>query len=161
MKKEYNFDTLDYGKAKIILNDDTLTISRSGLIAKMKYGHTGERTIIINQISAVEVKEAKMTMGHIQFILAGTIAKKQPLFSSQKNRVDDNTIMFGKKEKNVEAKEIKEYIENYNSQNHNSTTVIQESDKYDQLSKLKKLLDENVISQEEFDSEKSKLLNKN
>lgn len=158
MKKEYNFDTLDYGKVRIILDNDTLTISRKGLIAKMKYGHTGERTIMINQISAVEVKEAKITMGYIQFILAGTIAKKQPLFASQKNRADDNTIMFGKKEKNADAKEIKNYIENYNSKSTDANNRFKE-DKYDKLSKIKKLLDDNIISQEEFECEKSKILN--
>lgn len=113
LNNEYNFDTLDYGKAKIIINKNTITISRSGLMAKLKYGHTGNRTIFINQISAVEVKEAKFTMGHIQFILAGTTAKKQPLYAKQKDRCDENTIMFSKKENNIDAQEIKKYIENY------------------------------------------------
>ena len=36
--------------------------------------------------------------------------------------------------------------------------VIKEDDKYDKLAKLKKLLDDNVITQEEFENEKSKLL---
>ncbi|MBC5840740.1 SHOCT domain-containing protein [Flavobacterium sp. F-380] len=39
------------------------------------------------------------------------------------------------------------------------TTVVSKSDKYDQLKKLKDLLADGTISQEEFDSEKKKLLN--
>ena len=35
---------------------------------------------------------------------------------------------------------------------------IKEEDKYDKLAKLKKLLDDNVITQEEFEKEKAKLL---
>ena len=155
MKKEYIFDTFDYGKVTIVLNNDSLTISRSGLMAKLKYGHAGKKTFMINQISAVEIKDAGITMGHIQFIFAGTIAKKQPLFASQKDRADENTVMFSKKEKNIEAQEIKEYIEKYNS---NQTNNIAE-DKYDKLEKLQKLLDNGTINQDEFEEEKRKILN--
>lgn len=154
MKKEYIFNTLDYGNVKIIINDNSITISRSGFMSKMKYGHTGDRTFLINQISAVEVKNAGFIMGHIQFILAGTQAKKQPLFASQKDRADENTIMFSNKKNNIDANEIKEYIENYNN---NSDKKI--DNEYDKLFKLKKLLDEKVITQEEFEKEKSKILN--
>ena len=38
------------------------------------------------------------------------------------------------------------------------TTIVKEEDKYDKLAKLKKLLDDNAITQEEFESEKAKLL---
>lgn len=41
----------------------------------------------------------------------------------------------------------------------NSNTIQHSDDKYDKLSKLKKLLDENVINQEEFEKEKQKILN--
>lgn len=39
-------------------------------------------------------------------------------------------------------------------------TSEERNQKYDQLSKLKKLLDEGVISQDEFESEKEKILNR-
>lgn len=45
--------------------------------------------------------------------------------------------------------------------NTSNSVVVQESDKYDKLSKLKKLLDQGVISQEEFDIEKKKVLEEN
>lgn len=41
----------------------------------------------------------------------------------------------------------------------NNNTIQHSDDKYDKLSKLKKLLDENVINQEEFEKEKQKILN--
>ncbi len=155
MQKEYNFDTLDYGKARIIINNDSITISRSGLMAKMKYGHIGERTFMIDQISAVELKEAGLIMGHIQFIVAGTVAKKQPLFASQKDRADDNTVMFSNKKLNADAREIKEYIENYKSST-SSTNNVQSATA--QVKELKELLDMGAISQEEFDKKKKELL---
>ncbi len=40
------------------------------------------------------------------------------------------------------------------------TVVVDKEDKYDQLKKLKGLLDEGVISQEEYDAEKKKILDK-
>ena len=157
MQKEYNFDTLDYGKARIIINNDSITISRSGFMAKMKYGHTGERTFMIDQISAVELKEAGLIMGHIQFIIAGTIAKKQPLFASQKDRADDNTVMFSNKNLNAVAREIKEYIENYKSNANSNNANVQSAAA--QVKELKELLDMGAISQEEFDKKKKELLN--
>ena len=156
MQKEYNFDTLDYGKARIIINNDSITISRSGFMAKMKYGHTGERTFMIDQISAVELKEAGLIMGHIQFIIAGTIAKKQPLFASQKDRADDNTVMFSNKNLNAVAREIKEYIENYKSNANSNNANVQSAAA--QVKELKELLDMGAISQEEFDKKKKELL---
>lgn len=41
----------------------------------------------------------------------------------------------------------------------NNNTIQHSDDKYDKLSKLKKLLDENVLNQEEFEKEKQKILN--
>lgn len=157
MQKEYNFDTLDYGKARIIINNDSITISRSGFMDKMKYGHTGERTFMIDQISAVELKEAGLIMGHIQFIIAGTIAKKQSLFASQKDRADDNTVMFSNKNLNAVAREIKDYIENYKSNASSNNTNTQSA--VAQVKELKELLDMGAISQEEFDKKKKELLN--
>ena len=157
MNKEYNFDTLDYGKARIIIKDNSVTIARSGFMAKMKYGHTGERTFMIDQISAVELKEAGLIMGHIQFIIAGTTAKKQPLFASQKDRADDNTVMFSNKALNATAREIKEYIEQRKSGN--NINVNSQKSPIEEVKALKELLDMGAITQEEFDKKKKELLN--
>ncbi len=156
MKKEYNFDTLDYGKARIIINDNSVTISRSGFIAKMKYGHTGERTFMIDQISAVEIKEAGIIMGHIQFIIAGTQAFKQPLFASQKDRANDNTVMFSNKALNKDIREIKEYIEQKKAGGGTNYNI--QKSPIEEVKGLKELLDMGAISKEEFDRKKKELL---
>lgn len=41
------------------------------------------------------------------------------------------------------------------------TTIVQESDKYDKLSKIKKLKDEGILTNEEYESEKKKILDDN
>ncbi|HAB66557.1 MAG TPA: hypothetical protein DCE23_04235 [Firmicutes bacterium] len=73
---------------------------------------------------------------------------------------DENTVVWAHKNQNKNAAEIIEYINNYNnsdSQANNNVNIIQ-SDNYDKLIKLKKLLDDNIITQEEFEKEKTKLL---
>lgn len=61
------------------------------------------------------------------------------------------------KKANAAADEIKNTIENYTK--NESIILKQESDTYDKIAKLKKLLDSNAIMQEEYNNEKSKLLN--
>ena len=63
------------------------------------------------------------------------------------------------KKYNEQALEIKEYIENYNS-NNNGTTIIQNvKSPVEQVKELKELLDMGAISQEEFDKKKKESLN--
>ena len=158
MKKEYIFkDTLNGGKAIITINDNILTISRPGIMSKIAHGFTGDKTLLINQISAVQFKPVKIARGFIQFILAGSKEAKASIIVGN---TDENIIYFepsfNNKKVNEQALEIKNYIEQYNTQK--ETTVLKEEDKYDKLSKLKKLLDDNVITQEEFEIEKRNLL---
>ncbi len=65
------------------------------------------------------------------------------------------------KKANAAVDEIKNTIENYNKNTKNESIILkQESDTYDKIAKLKKLLDSNAIMQEEYNNEKSKLLNR-
>lgn len=64
------------------------------------------------------------------------------------------------KKANAAVDEMKNTIENYNKNTKNESIILkQESDTYDKIAKLKKLLDSNAIMQEEYNNEKSKLLN--
>lgn len=158
MKKTYLFNSpFMGGKAKVTIDDGILRIERPGLISKLSHGFTGEKAIRIKDIVSVQLKEAGMTRGYLQFVMAGAIEKK---VSITKNNHDENTIYFdasGKQSQiNENAKEIKKYIEEYNPEKNEN---INQDDKYDKLYKLKKLLDEKVISKEEFEKEKEKILN--
>lgn len=161
MEKEYVFnDPTMGGKTIIRLGEGTLTISRPGLISKFSHGFSGDKTILFNQISAIQIKKAGIARGYIQFVMAGTKeGKSGVIFGDSKN---ENIVYFAStfnnKKTNDAAEEIKRTIEQYNLKSNKGTTVIKEEDKYDKLAKLKKLLDDNVITQEEFESEKSKLL---
>jgi len=162
MKKEYEFsDFSNGGKTKVIIEDGRLTISRPGILSKFSHGFTGEKTILIKNISAVQFKPVGFARGYLQFVLAGTREAKSGIVMGAK---DENIIYFASgfnNEKiNKKAREIKEYIENYNtklSQN-NTTNIYNSSDKYDKLIKIKKLLDNGILSNEEYEKEKKKIL---
>lgn len=158
MKKEYIFSSVQGGKCIAILEDDRITIKRKGFLAFNNYGLKGEKVIFLRNISGIQLKEAKMTVGYLQFVIIGSQESKGGLQSAMK---DENTIVFGggfhDKEMNENAKAIKKYIENY-ILNANYNVNASTSDKYDKLAKIKKLLDDGILTQEEFESEKRKIL---
>ena len=162
MKKEFIFsDAGKGGKTKVILETDKLTISRPGIISKLSHGFSGDKVIFFSQITSIQLKKAGIGRGYIQFTIAGTPEKKSGMIFGDK--VDENTIYFSSsfnnKIVNANANEIKKTIEKYLASS-TKETIIKVDDKYDRLAKLKKLLDDNVINQEEFENEKNKLLNK-
>lgn len=163
MQKEYEFYSLGMGGKSIIkINGNTLTISRPGLMSKISLGFTGDKTIMINQISGVQIKKVGLARGYIQFIMAGTKEVKSGIIGG---KIDENVVYsdssFKKSNKQIndDFEEIKKYIEDFNS-NQNNTTVVQNvKSPVEQVKELKELLDMGAISQEEFDKKKKELLN--
>ena len=161
MNKEFIFKVLGEGKAIIKLNDNSITISRPGVMSKMTHGFVGDKTIMLNQITGVQLKKSTtFTTGFIQFIVAGTIeAKKTTL-----GKVYDENIVYFKDpwghyaQENKNAEYIKSYIEEYNLKNNQPQQIINNSD-LDEIKKLKELLDCGAITQEEYDAKKKQVLN--
>ncbi len=165
MKKQFTFNSImKDGKTIITIDDGRLTISRPGILSKLSHGFSGEKTILIENISAVQLKKAGISRGYIQFIMPGAIEKRSGITNGA---IDENIIYFESKKYNEDAETIKLYIENYNlyknKNKNNSTTINQQvtKNKYDELRQLNDLLADGIISQEEFEKEKEKILNKN
>lgn len=162
MQKEYEFYSLGMGGKSIIkIDGNTLTISRPGLVSKMSLGFTGDKTIMINQISGVQIKKVGLARGYIQFIMAGTKETKSGIIGG---KIDENVVYSdssfkrSNKQINDDFEEIKKYIEDFNN-NQNNTTVVQNvKSPVEQVKELKELLDMGAISQEEFDKKKKELL---
>ena len=162
MEKEFTFKVMGEGKAIIKLNDNSITISRPGVMSKFTHGFVGEKTIMLNQITSVQFKKSTaFTTGYLQFVVPGSkeAKKTKPL-----ERVMDENIVYFKDpwmkydEENKNAEFIKNYIEEYNA-NLNKPQVIQNTtSNLDEIKKLKELLDMNAITQEEFDKKKKELL---
>ena len=160
MKKEYEFYCLGKGgKSKVIIDNGKLTIIRPGLVSKLSMGFMGEKTILISNITSVQFKPYKFAPGYIQFTIAGEIAKKVGALNSD---LDENIIyfedLFGSKY-NEKAKEIKEYIEEFNYNQNNMKVVQNVKSPIEQVKELKELLDIGAISQEEFDKKKKDIIN--
>ncbi len=164
MKKEYEFYSLGMGGKSIIkIDGNTLTISRPGLMSKMSLGFTGDKTVMINQISGVQIKKVGLARGYIQFIMAGTKEAKSGIIGG---KIDENIVysdsFFKNKNNQINSnfEEIKKYIEEFNSNQNGNTTIIQNvKSPVEQVKELKELLDMGAISQEEFDKKKKELLN--
>lgn len=163
MQKEYEFYSLGMGGKSIIkINGNTLTISRPGLMSKMSLGFTGEKTVMINQISGVQIKKVGLARGYIQFIMAGTKEAKSGIIGG---KIDENIVysdsFFKNKNNQINSsfEEIKKYIEDFNSNQNGNTTIVQNvKSPVEQVKELKELLDMGAISQEEFDKKKKELL---
>ena len=165
MLKEYVFNSGMNGKCKLIVNDDKIIINRVGFFSKMNFPFNKSKTILINQISGTQYNPSSVInpTGYLQFIIIGSQHSKSEFkktslkeINSELNRIrkDENSIVWIGKKGNTYAEEIINYINTF-SQSEKSTN----DDKYEQLKKLKLLLDDGIISEEEFQSEKQKLLN--
>ena len=125
----------------------------------MNFGLKGEKTILLNQISAVQLKKCGMAAGYIQFVLSGSRESKNGLRDALK---DENAVTFNldPKNANANAEEIKNYIEEFNANQNSGNTIAQNiKTPIEQVKELKELLDMGAISQEEFDQKKKELLN--
>ncbi len=159
MKKEYLFKNLGTGNTIVIIDGNKLSIIRKGVRSFMNFGLKGEKTILLNQISAVQLKKCGMTAGYIQFVLSGSRESKNGLRDALK---DENTVTFNldPKNANANAEEIKNYIEEFNANQNSGNTIAQNvKTPIEQVKELKELLDMGAISQEEFDQKKKELLN--
>ena len=158
MKKEYKFFGSTAGTSIIILEDGKITIRRKGICSFFNYGLKGDKSIQITSITGTQYRPFSFTNGYLQFIMMGSQESKGGLNAAQK---DENTVCWAHKKCNKYAEEIIKYIEQYNSNRNNKTKEVfnvKQDDKYDQLAKIKKLLDNGVLTQEEFENEKRKIL---
>ena len=159
MKEEYSFSGSTAGTSIVILEDDKITIRRKGICSFFNYGLKGEKTIQISSITGTQYKPCSFTNGYLQFVVMGSQENKGGLSAAQK---DENTICWAHKKCNKYAEKIVKHIEqsnlNRNKNNSNIYNISKQDDKYDKLAKIKKLLDDGVLSQEEFEQEKRKIL---
>jgi len=130
---------------KIIIRKKTST---TPLIGK------SEKTIYLRQLAGVMVKKGGLSSGHIHFATGGAESKR----GFSKNIKSDSSIVFGA-QLNGDALRFKQAIENQVSKI-NSYGIPSHSvpSPADEITKFKSLLDQGVITQDEFDEKKRKLL---
>ncbi|MFS0783294.1 SHOCT domain-containing protein [Bacillus sp. 1P06AnD] len=145
------------GKTLVTIDNQFLRIKRKGALNFFNHGMDGEKTIDITNMSGVQVKKAgSMTNGYIQFIFMGSKENKGGLMAATK---DENTIMYAKKEQSY-VDEIQKYVEDMIANRNKNSVIIQEvkTDVSEEIRKFKALMDDGIISEEEFQSKKKQLL---
>ncbi len=141
---------------QLYVYENKIEITRKGVWAFAHQGLKGTKTIPISAIKTIQVKKTGLTQGYIQFGVLGGVENRGGL---QAANYDENTVTFGNASDNKTATQIKEYIESLIYNNSNSRgNVVQATSDADELLKFKKLLDDGVITQEEFDAKKKQLL---
>ena len=141
------------GNGKIELYENFVRIDRGTITGFMMQGLKGKKDIYFSSITSVEIKKPGFTVGFIQFTLPGANESRGGVSAAQK---DENTVTFGNfyKQKYDQALEIKDYIEkkkHTGSQSANSTA--------DEIEKMHTLLTKGILTKEEFEEKKRKLLN--
>ncbi|MHB8203653.1 MAG: SHOCT domain-containing protein [Desulfomonilaceae bacterium] len=117
-----------------------------------------EKTFPIRNITTVDVKESSIFVeGFIRLSTGDVLPTKNALYKTggYKNpREDENAVTFRDKESYNLALNIKKYIEEY-SEEHSSTATVSAAD---EIIKLKALMDDGIITLEEFNAKKKQLL---
>ncbi len=136
----------------------TLVLTKTAVVIKrglkgflLGGGHLrGDKTIPYSSIVAIQLKKAGLTAGYLQLTLKGGSEAKAGLFQSTK---DENSVNFHNS-KNKDFEEAKKLIEERIGEVSKTGT-----NDMDELEKLAKLRDKGVITEEEFQKKKEKILN--
>lgn len=142
------------GKYIITVTQDNITISQKGMMNVINRGLTGEKTFLFKNMSGLQYKAPGLTTGYLQLILIGSSEVKGGVTGAVK---DENTILFTKKENGL-ILELKEFIEWKIANLNAGVNHSQSNSNLDEIRKLKSLLDDGIITKEEFDIKKRQLL---
>jgi len=135
-----------------------IVISRSGRGESfLLHGLKGDKTVYFQCITGLQLKKGQgwLEDGYIQFSIQGG---NESVGGIWKALTDENTVVF-KKVHNELAQKIHDFIEKKIAEGHSpvpAQTPPQTS--ADEIMKMKGLLDSGVISQDEFDAFKKKVL---
>ncbi|BBN97452.1 DUF4429 domain-containing protein [Sporolactobacillus terrae] len=143
-------------KAEITVDENFITIHRKGMMSAAIHGMQGDKKIPLKSLTAIQFKKAGMTNGYIQFAYSGSRESKGGLYDATK---DENSVTFWPGN-NSDMLELKEYLENKIVENLNkpAETIMNEKSDADELRKFKQLMDDGIISEEEFEAKKKQIL---
>ncbi len=149
------------GRTGIVTVDESfITIERKGAMAKLTHGFTqGQKRIAISQVTSVQFKKPGLAVGYIQFTMAGANESKGGALKAVK---DENSVAFEKNASDFEA--IRDFVEakiaaRFARGTEPPTASPQQSSVSEQIRELAALREDGLLSEEEFASQKAKLLN--
>jgi hypothetical protein len=137
--------------------DSKVAITPKGILGLMNKGVKGTNEIPFTSITAIQFKPARLTNGYIQFTVPGGNESRGGVFAAAK---DENTFLFGPKFYD-RMQEITVYIEKRSAEPRNTTQQpvrTESSNLSAELSKLADLYTQGLLSAEEFQAAKSRLI---
>lgn len=148
----------------ILLYNDRVVIRRTGLFAFASQGIKGDTTFFYRNLSGIDYKKPGLTNGYMRFVTAGTATYNSGtgLFATpQSSAQDPNTVILRAFNRKVPAlsEEIYQFILQKISEAKTNTVISESFSGADEIAKYKSLLDQGIISQEEFDNKKKQILN--
>jgi hypothetical protein len=144
----------------------TLTVSgdTARIVKESVFAAKREKGILLRNVTSVEVKQpGPLVAGFIQFSIAGGKARDSSYSFSGgafDAAQDENSVVFVGQDQYETALKIKAYIENWSANQHQpapKTSVVPVS-VADEIRKLKALESEGLLTTQEFEDEKKKLL---
>ncbi len=157
------------------VDNDWVTITRKSNRAKFTHGFDGEKRIPMSSITGVQFKGVgrygrmiskpsrsvglgiASATGYIQFLVLGSGESKKGMNAAY---YDENSVVFNHTgEPDFQA--IREFVEKriIEIQNARSAPVAVQMDIADQLKKLAELKVQGILTEDEFNAQKAKLLN--
>lgn len=134
----------------LLVYDDYLTITPKGVLEGLK----GSKTIPFHSITAIQFKQAWLSSGYLQFTIPGGNESRGGVLDAV---TDENTFLFDGAG-NYRAETIKKYIETRMREIRTPKSVASSS-LSDELSKLADLKSQGILSDEEFQAAKKRLIN--
>lgn len=157
IKKEQNVTTPQYTAkgylgSHIELYQNKICICRTGFFGFLLHGLKGNKDILIESISSIQIKKAGiLTNGYIQFSFLGGREAKGGIFQATQ---DENTVMFIAKYE-YQFRKIKNVIEKRIYGKNNKESSLSDAD---ELLKLANLRDKGILSENEFQVKKKDIL---
>lgn len=134
------------------LYDDKIIIRRKGKFSFVQHGLTGDREVLINQITSIQLKHTgEFFRGYIQFSFAGAGRRRRS------GPIDENTIGFWK-DQEPDFLEIKEMIEAKMLKHQGLENTSEKNCDLNELEKLAELKEKGIITEEEFQAKKKQIL---
>lgn len=147
--------------------EDRIEISRKSVIGFLTQGIKADRIVHYRDMTSIETKRPSLvTNGYMQFIINPELSVKQKVSivsgTTVESMKDSNSVIFTAIHKKTlkEFDELKEYVLSrlcfYNDKQQDVN--LHSVNGFDDLTKLKSLLDNGIITQEDFDAKKKQIL---
>lgn len=138
---------------RIYIDGGNVIISRkgTGLLTAMNLGLQGDKVIPIRQITAVELKDAGFTTGYLRLSING----RDPVGGVMEAVKDENCVLFASKHSSA-FKSFRDQLQALINAPLAPTPAAPSL--ADELGKLAILRDQGILSNDEFNAQKAKLL---